>query len=157
MVCEEATSKLLCGCCKDDLTRFGQTTHPRGIAGRVANDLAAGIGDNNTGRDPDTNGEIRRNFRAADILRKSEPGVYCSLGRVFLGDRVTEVGKNLAPNALSYDPAELGDDGTSSSAVSIDNRLQFLGVCGQVAACRRPLGAQCGDLPALGRSRRAFD
>jgi hypothetical protein len=121
-------------CCKDDLTRFCQTTHPPGIAGRVANDLAVRVGDNNTGRDPDTNGEIRRNFRAAHSLRKSEPGVYCPLRCVFLGDRMTEVGKYFAPNALPYDPAELGDDGTGSSAVCIDNCLQFLGVRSQVAA-----------------------
>jgi hypothetical protein len=156
MICEKATSKLPRACSKDDLIRFRQTTHPPGIARRVANDLAVRVGDNNTGRDPDTNGEIRRNFRAAHIPRKSEPGVYCPLCRVFLGDRVTEVGKYFAPNALPYDPAELGDDGTGSPAVCIDNRLQFLGVRSQIATGRSQLGAERGDLPALGRSRRTL-
>ena len=141
MICKKATSKLPRAWCKDDLTRFCQTTHSPRIARGVANDLAARLGDNNTRRDPDANREIRQNFRAAHILGKSEAGVYCPLCRVFLGDRVTEVGKYFAPNALPYDPAELGDDGTSSSAVCIDNRLQFLGVCSQLL----PTGANSAE------------
>ena len=147
---EEFFGLAACVAGNERLSGPGERAEAPGLIGRPAKNLAAAIGDDEPGGDPDA----RPAFALRQAPDERERRTERLLGGVLLRERIAEIREELAPTIFCDDAAIACQHGRRVASERADERAEVLGIARQAPVLLSDeLGGERDDLPPLRRSR----